>query len=63
MLEPTLIGAWRSSELGDSQAAVADYDEAIRLQPDDAGAYFGRGLARTELGSKRGSAAGFRDGT
>ena len=29
--------------------AVADYDEAIRLQPDSAAAYYNRGLAKDAL--------------
>ena len=32
------------------KAAIADYDEAIRLKPDLAEAYNNRGLAKKELG-------------
>ena len=32
------------------EAAVADYDEALRLKPDFADAYFNRGLAKERSG-------------
>ena len=32
------------------QEAIEDYDRAIRLDPDDAAAYFGRSEAKAELG-------------
>ena len=35
---------------GQYEAAVADCNEAIRLKPDDAGAYLNRGIAKHELG-------------
>ena len=35
--------------LGQHSAAILDYDAAIRLDPNDAHAYFGRGLARSKL--------------
>ena len=37
-------------DLGDYKGAIADYDNAIRLKPDDAKAYNNRGLAKDELG-------------
>ena len=37
------------ADLGQSQAAIADYDTAIRLKPDDAEAYYNRGLAKYYL--------------
>ncbi len=37
-------------ELGLYQSAIADYDTAIRLKPDDADAYNNRGLAKDNLG-------------
>ena len=36
--------------LGQNEEAVADYGEAIRLQPDNADFYINRGAARAELG-------------
>ena len=36
--------------LGQYEEAIADYDQAIRLQPDFASFYFSRGHARVELG-------------
>ena len=36
--------------LGDYKGAIADYDSAIRLKPDYAGAYYNRGLAKGMLG-------------
>ena len=38
--------------MGRYQEAIADYDEAIRLQPDDAEAYSNRGNAKAALGRK-----------
>ena len=35
--------------LSEYAAAVTDFDEAIRLQPDHAGAYLGRGVAKYAL--------------
>ena len=37
-------------QLGQYFAAIADYDTAIRLKPDDAFAYFNRGRAKVQLG-------------
>ena len=37
------------AEQGDSARAIADYDQAIVLQPDDAGAYYNRGHAYADL--------------
>ena len=36
--------------MGESTSAIVDYDEAIRLKPDYAGAYYNRGNAKKELG-------------
>ena len=36
--------------LGDYKGAIADYDTAIRLKPDDASAYKNRGVAKRKLG-------------
>ena len=40
----------RRSKLGQYFAAIADYDIAIRLNPDYAEAYYNRGLAKYDLG-------------
>ena len=37
-------------DLGDYKGAIADYDSAIRLKPDYAGAYNNRGIAKDNLG-------------
>ena len=37
-------------DLGEYADAIADYDEAIRLQPDHASAYYNRGNAKYALG-------------
>ena len=37
--------------MGQHQAAIADYSEAIRLKPDDTEAYNNRGFAWVELGN------------
>ena len=36
--------------LGDYKGAIADYDSAIRLNPDDTDAYNNRGIAKSDLG-------------
>ena len=44
------IRGWMKYELGDHFAAITDCDEAIRLEPDNARAYYYRGLAKQDLG-------------
>ena len=44
---------------GDVAGAIADYDEAIRLNPEDAYACFNRGVARKELGDVAGAIADY----
>ena len=36
--------------LGQYQGAIADYDQALRLNPDHAALYYNRGVARSRLG-------------
>jgi len=44
---------------GDCQGAIADYTEAIRLQPDLAEVYSNRGVAKSELGDDEGAIADY----
>ena len=39
--------------LGEYQRAKSDYDEAIRLDPDDGVAYYNRTIVHTRLGMDR----------
>ena len=45
--------------MGQSQRAIEEYDKAIRLNPEHAGAYFNRGIAYRELGRKTEAVADF----
>jgi tetratricopeptide (TPR) repeat protein len=42
-------------EAGNFQDTIADLGQAIRVNPNDAAAYHNRGVARSELGDKRGA--------
>jgi Flp pilus assembly protein TadD len=46
---------------GDNPGAIADLNEAIRLQPDYAEAYYGRGKIRSKLGDKQGAILDYRE--
>ena len=43
--------------MGDKYGAIADYTEAIRQKYDHADAYYDRGVAKIELGDKKGAFA------
>ena len=43
------------NELKDKQKAIADYTQAIKINPKDADAYINRGNARDDLGDKQGA--------
>jgi tetratricopeptide (TPR) repeat protein len=46
-------------EAGDLEGAIADYDQAIRLAPNDAIAYSNRGAARGQSGDLEGAIADY----
>jgi tetratricopeptide (TPR) repeat protein len=48
------------SELGDKRGAIANYDQAIKLNPNLADAYYKRGLVQSELGNKKAAIADFQ---
>ena len=43
-------GTIAKHDLGDRQEAIADFDEAIRLDPKNADAWYYRGFAKSTLG-------------
>lgn len=48
-----------SADSGDDRAAIADYDEVLRLQPENAEAAYLRGAARDRLGDRSGAVADY----
>ena len=49
---PTAPGAAAYAMLGQLEQAIEDYDQAIRLNPECAEAYYGRGFIYKEQGKK-----------
>ena len=49
MPEPSITAASRRSKLGRCEEAIADLNEAIRLNPTIASAFNSRGVAKAEL--------------
>jgi tetratricopeptide (TPR) repeat protein len=47
--------------LGDQQGAISDYTDAIRLNPKNAFAYYGRGLTHVAVGNKSEAIADFQE--
>ncbi|MFZ4728522.1 MAG: tetratricopeptide repeat protein [Pseudanabaena sp.] len=53
-------GAFKRNQ-GDKKGAIADYNEAIRLNPNDANAYNKRGIVKSDLGDKQGAINDFNE--
>ncbi|GEM_PF-3550369 len=47
--------AYDKVEKGDREEAIADYSQAIKLNPDDANAYYNRGIDRDDLKDYQGA--------
>ena len=59
MPTPLMPAPRRVPVLGDDRGAADDFEQAIRLAPNNAGLYVGRGLARANLGDSRGAMEDF----
>ena len=55
----TTIGGTAKGDLGQHFAAIADFDIAIRLKPDNANAYYNRGTVKGDLGQHFAAIADF----
>ena len=51
--------AYSKAALGDKQGAIADFNQAIAINPQDANAYYNRGNAKDDLGDKQGAIADY----
>ena len=51
--------AWSAFSLGNKRQAIADYSRAIATNPNYADAYFNRGLAKSQLGDRKGATSDF----
>ena len=51
--------AFTKGDLGDNQGAIADYNQAIAINPQIAAAYGNRGIAKSALGDKQGAIADY----
>lgn len=47
--------AFQEARVGQHRNAIANYDQAIKLSPDFAAAYLGRGVTRLQLGDAKGA--------
>ena len=48
-------------DLGDKQAAIVDYNQAIIIDPNHADAYYGSGATRYDLGDKQAAITDFQE--
>ena len=51
--------AYAKYDLGDKQGAIADFNQAIAIDPQDAKAYINRGVTKSALGDKQGAIADY----
>ena len=51
--------AYAKDDLGDKEGAIADYNQAIAINPKDDASYFNRALVKTDLGDKQGAIADY----
>ena len=47
--------------MGDLQSAITDYNEVVRINPNDASAYYNRGLAHDKLGNLQSAIADYNE--
>ena len=57
--EAYYLRAYAKGDLGDKQGAIADYTQAITINPQDSKSYNNRGYAKAESGDKQGAIADF----